>query len=86
MDRLEPSEKPRLKKWQKSIISIAHPDGHNFVKAQQTENVDGFFTSKKFDSEDIHFRPEAKGKQLYQLYQTFPAFIVLSTLVQVSLI
>ena len=54
MDKLETPEKPQLKKWQKSMILIAHPDGHNFVKSQNLNgDHEGFFVSKKFDESDI---------------------------------
>ena len=84
MEKLETQEKPQLKKWQKSMILIAHPDGHNFVKSQNLNgDHEGFFVSKKFDESDIHFRPGAKGKDFYQFYKSLPLFIILSTLVQV---
>ena len=84
MEKLENQEKPQLKKWQKSMILIAHPDGHNFVKSQNLNgDNEGFFVSKKFDESDIHFRPGAKGKDFYQFYKSLPLFIILSTLVQV---
>ena len=83
--------KPNI--WQRSVISIAIPEGHNYVqKKQWLEDVDlKSYSIRKRPEPDgrgreqsIYLRPEAKGKSFYQLYLGFPIFVLVSTIAQVN--
>lgn len=90
MDNSQDQKKPNT--FHRAVIAIALADGHNYVQNKPwRESVCLHdYQSKKDEADGLtlikpvgYRRPEAEGKNFFQLYLCVPYFMLLSTIVQV---